>query len=73
MRRVKVPAAHPDFPGPDDTPRVSVVIATYNQPEALKRVLPGYERQTFRSFEVLLADDGSSPENLEAARALLAA
>jgi glycosyltransferase involved in cell wall biosynthesis len=37
----------------------SVIISTYNQPEWLAKVLHGYVLQTFRDFEVLIADDGS--------------
>ena len=39
--------------------RLSVVVTTYNQPEWLEKVLWGFEAQTFREFEFLLADDGS--------------
>ena len=39
--------------------RFSVVITTYNQPAWLERVLLGYSVQSFRDFEVLVADDGS--------------
>ena len=40
-------------------PEVSVIISTYNQPEWLKKVLFGYENQSFRDFEIVIADDGS--------------
>jgi glycosyltransferase involved in cell wall biosynthesis len=39
--------------------KVSVVISTYNAPEWLEKVLWGYEAQTYRDFEVVIADDGS--------------
>lgn len=39
--------------------RLSVVVTTYNQPVWLEKVLWGFEAQTFRDFEVLVADDGS--------------
>ena len=39
--------------------RLSVVITTFNHPEWLEKVLWGFEAQTFRDFEVLVADDGS--------------
>lgn len=39
--------------------RLSVVITTYDHPEWLEKVLWGFEAQTFRGFEVLVADDGS--------------
>lgn len=39
--------------------RLSVIFSTYNQPSWLEKVLWGFEAQTFRDFEVLVADDGS--------------
>jgi glycosyltransferase involved in cell wall biosynthesis len=41
---------------------ISVIIATYNKPHFLERVLWGYAVQTRRDFEVVVADDGSGPE-----------
>ncbi|WP_281755618.1 glycosyltransferase family 2 protein [Neptunitalea chrysea] len=41
------------------TDQISVIISTYNAEEWLKKVLWGYENQTFRGFEVVIADDGS--------------
>ena len=41
---------------------VSVIIATYNQPKWLEKVLWGYTVQTRSDFELLIADDGSGPE-----------
>lgn len=48
--------------------RVSVVLATYNQPQWLEKVLWGYALQTFGGFELLVADDGSGPEAAETIR-----
>jgi glycosyltransferase involved in cell wall biosynthesis len=39
--------------------KVSVVISTYNSPEWLEKVLWGYECQTNKNFEIVIADDGS--------------
>lgn len=39
---------------------LSVVFTTYNEPEWLEKVLWGYQCQTFKDFEVLIADDGSA-------------
>lgn len=39
--------------------RLSVIVTTYDQPEWLEKVLWGFEAQTFREFELLVADDGS--------------
>lgn len=39
--------------------KVSVILSTYNSPEWLKKVLWGYEEQSYRDFEIVIADDGS--------------
>lgn len=38
---------------------ISVIISTYNKPEWLQKVLWSYNIQTFKNFEVVIADDGS--------------
>jgi glycosyltransferase involved in cell wall biosynthesis len=38
---------------------ISVIVTTYNRPDALRAVLAGLAAQTDRGFEVLVADDGS--------------
>jgi glycosyltransferase involved in cell wall biosynthesis len=40
----------------------AVIISTYNSPSALEKVLWGYATQTFRQFELIVADDGSGSE-----------
>ena len=40
----------------------SVIISTYNSCEWLEKVLYGYNNQTYRQFEVVIADDGSNDE-----------
>jgi glycosyltransferase involved in cell wall biosynthesis len=45
---------------------VSVVITTYNRSDALLAVLDGLALQTDRNFEVVVADDGSRPEQQRA-------
>lgn len=42
--------------------KVSVIISTYNKEEWLKKVLTGFLAQTEKDFEIVIADDGSSPE-----------
>ncbi len=42
------------------TPDISVIIATYNRCDVLKRTLIAYDNSTFRSFEVIVSSDGSS-------------
>jgi glycosyltransferase involved in cell wall biosynthesis len=44
---------------------VSVVVSTYNRPDALAATLRGLSRQTDRDFEVVVADDGSGPSTAE--------
>jgi glycosyltransferase involved in cell wall biosynthesis len=50
--------------------RISVVITTYNRPEALTLVLRALAEQTERDFEVLVADDGSTEETAAALASL---
>lgn len=45
-----------------NAPSLSIIITTYNQPDWLKKVLWGYENQSFTNFEVIISDDGSGPE-----------
>lgn len=40
----------------------SIIISTYNSPEWLEKVLHGYNNQTYRDFEIVIADDGSGEE-----------
>lgn len=47
------------------TDLISVIVATYNRPDALDAVLRGLSRQTDRSFEIVVADDGSGPETAQ--------
>lgn len=41
---------------------ISVVVTTYNRPDALRAVLDGIAGQSDRDFEVIVADDGSREE-----------
>lgn len=41
---------------------LSIIVATYNRPDALDAVLRTLAQQSDRHFEVLVADDGSSPQ-----------
>ena len=41
---------------------ISLIVTTYNRPDALAAVLRGLIRQTDSSFEVVIADDGSEQE-----------
>jgi glycosyltransferase involved in cell wall biosynthesis len=44
------------------TDLISVIVATYNRPDALDAVLRSLARQSDQNFEVLVADDGSKPD-----------
>jgi glycosyltransferase involved in cell wall biosynthesis len=41
---------------------VSVIISTYNAPAWLEKVVWGYSVQSYRDFELVVADDGSTQE-----------
>ncbi|WP_026451624.1 glycosyltransferase family 2 protein [Aequorivita capsosiphonis] len=43
----------------------SIIISTYNSTDWLEKVLYGYNNQTYRQFEVVIADDGSNEETRE--------
>jgi glycosyltransferase involved in cell wall biosynthesis len=45
-----------------ESPKISVIISTYNAEEWLKKVLWGFNCQIFKDFEVVVADDGSGPK-----------
>jgi len=44
-----------------EQPKISIIVSTYNSEEWLKKVLWGFNCQTFTNFEVVVADDGSGP------------
>jgi glycosyltransferase involved in cell wall biosynthesis len=44
---------------------ISIIVTTYNRPDALDSVLRGLSRQTDRNFELVIADDGSGPATTE--------
>jgi len=45
--------------------KVSVIFSTYNNPSWLEKVLWGFECQTFKDFEIIIADDGSGASTRE--------
>lgn len=49
---------------------ISVVVATYNRPDALIEVLHGLMNQTDSHFEIVIADDGSGPVTRDAIDAI---
>ena len=52
---------------------ISVIVTTYNREDALEAVLAALSRQSDRHFEVVVADDGSRPDDRGTGRALAAA
>jgi glycosyltransferase involved in cell wall biosynthesis len=48
------------------TPKVSVVIPTYNNAALLHETLEGVRRQTFTDFEIIVVDDGSTDGTAQA-------
>lgn len=44
---------------------ISVIITTYNQPAWLEKTLWGFELQSYKNFEVVIADDGSRQETTD--------
>ena len=43
----------------------SIIVSTYNRPDALELVLLRLDEQTIDAFEVVVADDGSTAETAE--------
>lgn len=46
-------------------PSISVIVTTYNWPQALDRVLAGLAQQSYRQFEIIVADDGSTAQTAQ--------
>jgi len=42
--------------------KTTIIITTYNRPDALKKVLDGFLNQTLPPIEIIIADDGSGDE-----------
>jgi glycosyltransferase involved in cell wall biosynthesis len=51
-------------------PDVSVIISVYNKFNYLQLVLAGFERQSFKEFEIIIADDGSGNEFVDKLKAV---
>lgn len=54
----------------DCTPSISVIVSTYNSEEWLEKVLWGFHQQSYRDFEVVIADDGSGPRTKDLIRSM---
>ena len=50
----------------------SVIISFYNKIDYLKAVLAGFERQTHKKFEILIADDGSKASVVDEVKKIIA-
>jgi glycosyltransferase involved in cell wall biosynthesis len=50
----------------------SVIISFYNKTDVLKLVLSGFERQTRKDFEIIIADDGSNNLVVDELRQIIA-
>jgi glycosyltransferase involved in cell wall biosynthesis len=46
-------------------PLISVIVVTYNRAHFLKDALDSIQRQTFRDYEIILVDDGSTDNTKE--------
>ncbi len=49
-------------------PNISIIVSTYNSPEWLKKVIWGFSVQTYKEFELVIADDGSTEETSQLIR-----
>jgi glycosyltransferase involved in cell wall biosynthesis len=47
------------------TELISLIVSTYNRPDALDACLRSLSHQTDKNFEIVVADDGSGPETRE--------
>ena len=47
---------------PISSPKISLIIAVYNKAQHLRNILAACLRQSFKEFEVIIADDGSGAE-----------
>ncbi len=45
--------------------KTSVIITTYNRPDALAAVLEGFRNQSKTDIEVVIADDGSTQDTAD--------
>ena len=46
-------------------PQISIIISTYNSEAWLEKVMWSYEAQTYRDFEMVIADDGSKQPTID--------
>lgn len=53
------------------TPDVSLIISFYNRSDLLRCIFAALERQEYKHFEVIIADDGSNQQVVEEVQALI--
>ncbi|MFH2061254.1 MAG: glycosyltransferase family 2 protein [Pseudomonadota bacterium] len=51
--------------------KISIIVSTYNRPDTLVKVLDGLLHQTCLPDEIIVADDGSTPDTLHAIESYL--
>lgn len=51
---------------------ISLIVTTYNRPDALKLILQALNEQSDRNFEVIIGDDGSGEETVQLIKRLQA-
>jgi glycosyltransferase involved in cell wall biosynthesis len=68
---LRAPALPPLRSTMENNFKISLVIATYNWPEALRACVQGCFRQTDRNFEIIIADDGSGEPTRAAVEELM--
>ena len=54
-----------------DAPHISVIVPAYNAESFLAETLASVQRQTYREFEVIVVDDGSTDRTSEIARGFI--
>src|SRR5436309_2669418 len=72
VRRMDEPPGARTAGGPRRSPRVSVIVPTWNEAKYLPTLFESLQRQTVPPDEVIVADSGSSDGTPEVARAALA-
>src|SRR5574344_102079 len=56
---------HTDYPLSADTPKISVVVPAYNVENLIEKCLNSLFSQTFKDFEVIVVNDGSTDHTCE--------